>query len=71
MQSSDEQEVDRAAWWDLCRQALAEEDPVKFLDVTMQITKFLARKQQRLDAAFDEAQQIQAAQQAGRKSGVN
>jgi hypothetical protein len=51
-----EQEVERAAWWDLCHQAWAEQDPVKFLDVTMQIAQFLARKQQRLDAAYEEGQ---------------
>jgi hypothetical protein len=58
--------------------AWAEQDPVKLLDITMQITKFLAQKQQRLDAeydaAFDEAQEVQKikdAQEAVRKSGLN
>ena len=45
-----------AKWWNLCGRAWTEEDPVKFLEVTMEISKFLARKQQRLDAAYDEAQ---------------
>jgi hypothetical protein len=70
MQSADEQN----AWWDLCRQAVAEEDPVKFLATTMQITKFLARKQQRLDAAYDAAfdeAYVQEARQAQRKSELN
>ncbi len=73
-----EDEVARAAWLELCDRAWAEQDPVKLLDVTMQITKFLARKQQRLDAeydvAFDEAseeQNIKEAQEAVRKSGLN
>ena len=73
-----DKEVARAAWLELCHQAWAEQDPVKLLDVTMQITKFLARKQQRLDAdydaAFDEAQEVQKikqAQEAVRKSGLN
>jgi hypothetical protein len=52
-----DEEVARAAWFDLCHQAWTEQDPVKLVDLTMQITKFLARKQQLLDAAFDEAQQ--------------
>jgi hypothetical protein len=60
-----------ATWWALCRRAWAEEDPVKFLDVTMRIVKFLARKQQRLDTAFDQDQQIQQAQQPQRKKLVN
>jgi hypothetical protein len=55
MRSMDD-EVERAAWFDLCHQAWAEEDPLKLLDATMRITKFLARKQQRLDARDDEAQ---------------
>jgi hypothetical protein len=37
----------------------------------MQISQFLARKQQRLDAESDEAQQIKQAEQARRNSGVN
>jgi hypothetical protein len=45
-----------AIWWNLCGRAWTEKDPVKFLEVTMQISKFLAQKQQLLDAAFDEAQ---------------
>jgi hypothetical protein len=72
MESMEERE---ATWWALCRRAWAEEDPVKFLDVTMQIMKFLAHKQQRLDAACDEAcddaQQAQEAQQSRRKNTVN
>jgi hypothetical protein len=60
-----------ATWWALCRRGWAEEDPVKFLDVTMRIVKFLARKQQRLDTAFDQDQQIQQAQQPQRKKLVN
>jgi hypothetical protein len=68
MQSMEERE---ATWWALCRRAWAEEDPVKFLDVTMQIVKFLAHKQQRLDAAFDEAQQVQQARRAEGKNTVN
>jgi hypothetical protein len=48
------------AWWDLCRQAWTEEDPIKFLDLTMQITRFLARKQERLDADYDQAEQAQS-----------
>jgi hypothetical protein len=70
--------VARAAWLELCHRAWAEQDPVKLLDVTMQITKFLAQKQKRLDAeydaAFDEAQEvrkIKEAQEAVRKSGLN
>jgi hypothetical protein len=39
-----------SVWWDLCGRAWTEEDPVKLLDITMQIMKFLACKQQRLDA---------------------
>jgi hypothetical protein len=69
-----DKEVARAAWLELCHQAWAEEDPVKLLDVTMQITKFLARKQERLDAEYDEAQEVQKikeAQEAGRKNGLN
>jgi hypothetical protein len=53
----DEQE---SVWWDLCREAWTEEDPIKFLDVTMQITKFLARKQQRLDAEYERSQRRNA-----------
>lgn len=74
MQSADEQNI----WWDLCRQAVAEEDPVELLNITMQITKLLALKQERLDAeydtAFDEAeeeQKIKEAQEAVRKNGLN
>ena len=73
-----EDKVARAAWLELCSRAWAEDDPVKLLDVTMQITKFLAKKQQRLDAqydaAFDEAserQKIREADEAVRKSGLN
>jgi hypothetical protein len=61
----------QALWLHLCHQAWVEEDPVRLLDITMQIVKFLASKQERLDAAFDEAQQIDQAQQAQRKNGVN
>jgi hypothetical protein len=77
MHATDEK-IARAAWLELCHRAWAEQDPVKLLDVTMQITKFLARKQERLDAeyaaAFDEAteeQEITEAQEAVRKSGLN
>lgn len=77
MHATDEK-IARAAWLELCHQAWAEQDPIKLLDVTMQITKFLARKQQRLDseydAAFDEAsevQKIKEAQEAARKNGLN
>jgi hypothetical protein len=49
-----------AIWWNLCGRAWTEEDPVKLLEVTMQITKFLARKQERLDAQYDEAQRKNA-----------
>jgi hypothetical protein len=45
-----------SVWWDLCRRAWVEGDPVKFLDVSMKINQFLARKQKRLDAEFDEAE---------------
>jgi hypothetical protein len=72
MMSIDEQAVEQAAWQDLCDRAWAEKDPIRLLDITMQITKFLAYKQERLDAAaFDEAQLIQQAQEAERKSGAN
>ena len=75
MHATDEK-IARAAWLELCSRAWAEQDPVKLLDITMQITKFLAQKQQRLDAeyAFDEAQEVQEikdAQEAVRKSGLN
>jgi hypothetical protein len=70
--------IARAAWLELCHRAFNEQDPIKLLDVTIQITKFLARKQERLDAeydaAFDEAQETQninQAQEAVRKNGVN
>ena len=73
-----DKDVARAAWLELCHQAFNEKDPVRLLAVTMQITKFLARKQQQLDAeydtAFDEAsevQKIKEAQEAMRKSGLN
>jgi hypothetical protein len=46
-------------WNALCRQAWAEQDPVKFLDVTMKIRRFLDHKQQRLDAEFDERERKQ------------
>jgi hypothetical protein len=67
---------DQANWNELCRRAWAEEDPVKFLQTTMQIMKFLARKQQGLDAVFDESQQFQEiqaqqAQRTQRKNTVN
>jgi hypothetical protein len=48
----DEQE---STWWTLCRQAWAEEDPVKLLDVTMKINSILTRKQERLDRMYDQA----------------
>jgi hypothetical protein len=77
MHATDEK-IARAAWLELCSRAWAEDDPVKLLDITMQIAKFLAKKQQRLDAeydaAFDEAsevQKIKEAQEAVRKSGLN
>ncbi len=75
MHATDEK-IARAAWLELCSRAWAEQDPAKLLDITMQITKFLAQKQQRLDAeyAFDEAQEVQEikdAQEAVRKSGLN
>jgi hypothetical protein len=70
--------VAKAAWLELCNQAWTEEDPVRLLDVTMQITKFLAKKQQRLDAEYDaaydeasEEQKIKEADEAVRKSGLN
>ena len=68
MPSKDDQPESAAEWWNLCGRAWTEEDPVKLLEVTMQIIKFLGRKQNRLDAAydaaFDEAQKLQQAQQA-------
>ena len=42
----DEQE---ALWRNLCDQAWNEQDPVNLLDITMQITRFPGRKQERLD----------------------
>jgi hypothetical protein len=73
-----EDKIARADWLELCHRAWVEQDPVKLLDVTMQITKFLARKQQRLDAeydaAFDEAseeQKLTEGQESVRKSGLN
>jgi hypothetical protein len=73
-----EDKVARAAWLELCHRAWAEQDPIKLLDITMQIAKFLAVKQERLDAeydaAFDEAQEVQKikeAKEAVRKSGLN
>jgi hypothetical protein len=73
MQSMEEHE---STWRELCRHAWDENDPVKFLEVTMQIMKFLARKQHRLDAAFDaafdEAQELQKQTQQSRpKNTVN
>jgi hypothetical protein len=56
-----------STWWNLCRRAWSEKDPVRFLEVTMQIMRFLGRKQQRLDDEFDEAER---ARQADRKNGV-
>jgi hypothetical protein len=47
---------ERELWWALCEEAWAEQDPVKLLNVTMRIDRFLARKQERLDAAYDQAQ---------------
>ena len=49
-------EEQESVWWDMCREAWAEEDPVKFLNLTMQITKFLARKQHRLDVEYEHSQ---------------
>jgi hypothetical protein len=73
-----EDKIARAAWLELCHRAWAEQDPIRLLDITMQIAKFLAVKQERLDAeydaAFDEAQEVQKikdAQEAVRKSGLN
>jgi hypothetical protein len=73
-----EDKIARAAWLELCHRAWAEQDPIKLLDRTTQIAKFLAVKQERLDAeydaAFDEAQEvpeIKEAQEAVRKSGLN
>jgi hypothetical protein len=73
MQSKDDQgsAESAAVWWNLCGRAWTEEDPVKFLEVTMQISKFLARKQQRLDAEYDQARQIQEVEQPQRKKLVN
>jgi hypothetical protein len=47
-------------WWSLCHQAWVEEDPVKLLNITMKINQFLSRKQQRVDAEYEEAQRITA-----------
>ena len=70
--------VARAAWLELCRRAWVEQDPIKLLNIAMQITKFLAEKQQRLDAEYDaefgeaeEVQKIKEAEEAVRKSGLN
>ena len=58
MRSKDDQESleSAAVWWNLYGRAWTEDDPVKFLEVTMQITKFLAKKQERLDAEYDQIQ---------------
>ena len=53
----EEQEV---IWKSLCHQAWIENDPVKLLEITMKITRFLALKQQRLDAEYDEREQKKA-----------
>jgi len=53
-------EEQESTWKELCRQAWEEKDPVKFLEVTMEIMRFLARKQQRLDTEYEEAQQRKA-----------
>ncbi len=45
-----------AEWVELCGEAQREEDAVKFLGVTMKIIRFLGRKQQRLDAKYEEAE---------------
>ena len=58
MPSKDDQPESAAEWWNLCGRAWAEEDPVKLLEVSMQITKFLAKKQRRLDAEYDQVQQV-------------
>jgi hypothetical protein len=47
-------------WKDLCHQAWIEQDPVKFLNVSMKITKFLSRKQQRLDSEYEEIERREA-----------
>jgi hypothetical protein len=47
----DEQE---ALWRSLCEQAWREQDPVKLLEITMRITRFLTRKQERLETELDE-----------------
>ncbi len=70
--------IAKAAWFELCHRAWTEEDPVKLLNVTMQITRFLAKKQQQLDSKYDtaidvdsEEQKIKEAQEAAGKSGLN
>jgi hypothetical protein len=50
------EDQESAAILNLCGRTWAEEDPVKFLEVTMEIAQLLAREQQRLNAACDEAQ---------------
>jgi hypothetical protein len=46
--------MDEASWKSLCHQAWIEDNPVKLLKLTMQITQLLAQKQQQLDAEYDE-----------------
>jgi len=58
----DELELD-TEWVELCREAQREEDPVKFLGVTMKIIRFLGRKQQLLDAKYEEAERHRLASQ--------
>ena len=47
---------ERELWRALCDEAWAEQDPIKLLNVTVRIDRFLARKQERLDAEYERAQ---------------
>ena len=51
---------EEAVWCSLCKQAWIEQDPVRLLEITMKIAKFLAQKQRRLDIAFDMKEQGRA-----------
>jgi hypothetical protein len=61
-------EEQEAVWRDLCHKAWSEQDPIRFLEVTMQIVRFLALKQNRLDAEYDEAERARQTSRAPSKT---